>query len=34
MVALYRDTDADEEIGKFFADGEIIPQKPATLQSL
>lgn len=34
MVALYRDTDADEEIGKFFTDGEIIPQKPATLRSL
>ena len=34
MVALYRDTDADEEIGKFFTDGEIILQKPATLRSL
>ena len=34
MVSLYKDTDADEEIGKYFKDGEIVGQKPKSLKDL
>ena len=34
MVSIYKDIDADEEIGKYFADGEIIQGKQASLADL
>ena len=34
MVATYKDIDDEEEIGKYFADGEIIAQKQTGLSDL
>ena len=34
MVGIYKDIDDEEEIGKYFADGEIVGQKQAGLSDL
>jgi integrase len=34
MVKVYKDLDADEEIGMYFRDGEIVPPERKTLSDL